>query len=385
MMAYPVRDSYSGYAQQYSTYQPRAHHTQPAAASSLNINPYAGFAPAPQQQPYQQPPSRSPQSSDSPVTEDGSRPSLPSISNLLGIADGDRTSHDGGTSDCIGETSVNLADPYSASQQAQQQTQQAQQQAQQQQQQQAISAEQRQRASYPSHDLSSSQRNAIPPTPPLRNDSVIESSYSSSNIPTGSSLSAQPYFMGSGLNNLDADHQRVVQANFMKRHSIPSQPNTSPYGTSPYTTSPYHSSPGAMSNGSYYSPTDPAYPSSSIYQQQQRPLPSNFPPPAPAVQSMQSTPSLPTTNPWEHHHYISASSQATFPQSQDRYICQTCNKAFSRPSSLKIHSHSHTGEKPFKCPHAGCGKAFSVRSNMKRHERGCHTGMGGMGGSSHLG
>ncbi|KAF2479666.1 hypothetical protein BDY17DRAFT_257147, partial [Neohortaea acidophila] len=55
-----------------------------------------------------------------------------------------------------------------------------------------------------------------------------------------------------------------------------------------------------------------------------------------------------------------------------RYICTTCAKAFSRPSSLKIHSHSHTGEKPFKCSHAGCTKAFSVRSNMKRHERGCH-------------
>jgi uncharacterized Zn-finger protein len=82
-------------------------------------------------------------------------------------------------------------------------------------------------------------------------------------------------------------------------------------------------------------------------------------------------------NPWQHHHYISPSSAASFPQSQDRYICQTCNKAFSRPSSLRIHSHSHTGEKPFKCPHQGCGKAFSVRSNMKRHERGCHSFEGG--------
>lgn len=61
---------------------------------------------------------------------------------------------------------------------------------------------------------------------------------------------------------------------------------------------------------------------------------------------------------------------------QDRYQCPTCSKAFSRPSSLRIHSHSHTGEKPFICPRMGCGKAFSVRSNMKRHERGCHVGMG---------
>jgi uncharacterized Zn-finger protein len=78
-------------------------------------------------------------------------------------------------------------------------------------------------------------------------------------------------------------------------------------------------------------------------------------------------------NPWQHHHYMNPSHGAAFPQSQDRYICQICSKAFSRPSSLRIHSHSHTGEKPFKCPHAGCGKAFSVRSNMKRHERGCHS------------
>ncbi|KAJ6066562.1 uncharacterized protein N7446_003599 [Penicillium canescens] len=70
----------------------------------------------------------------------------------------------------------------------------------------------------------------------------------------------------------------------------------------------------------------------------------------------------------------SPSTAAPFQQNHDRYICRTCHKAFSRPSSLRIHSHSHTGEKPFRCTHAGCGKAFSVRSNMKRHERGCHSG-----------
>ncbi|GME24221.1 zinc finger protein [Neofusicoccum parvum] len=98
-------------------------------------------------------------------------------------------------------------------------------------------------------------------------------------------------------------------------------------------------------------------------------LPFNLPSP-PAPVSLQTPGNLSS---WQHHHYTSALSAAAFPQSQDRYICQTCNKAFSRPSILRIHSQSHMGEKPFKCPHAGCGNAFSVRSNMKRHERACHT------------
>lgn len=53
----------------------------------------------------------------------------------------------------------------------------------------------------------------------------------------------------------------------------------------------------------------------------------------------------------------------------DRYVCQYCMKAFSRPSSLRIHIYSHTGEKPFACPEPDCGRKFSVQSNMRRHLR----------------
>jgi uncharacterized Zn-finger protein len=105
---------------------------------------------------------------------------------------------------------------------------------------------------------------------------------------------------------------------------------------------------------------------------QQRPLPANFPPPMPGHAPPPIDPQMGPT--WQHHHYYPPANPPSYPHTQERYICPTCSKPFSRPSSLKIHTYSHTGEKPYKCKHEGCGKHFSVRSNMKRHEKGCHGG-----------
>ena len=212
----------------------------------------------------------------------------------------------------------------------------------------------------------------LPPTPPLRPNSGFDGSHQS---PSTSSRSS---YAGNAINNVEPHSQRQPQPSAIEPYPVARLPSQSPYANSPFV-----NSPSGASTYSYPSPANHPPTSGGLYYP--RPLPAAYPPPELPVTLSNSHHSSPIdpTNTWQHqhHHYISPSSSAAFAgQSQDRYICQTCNKAFSRPSSLRIHSHSHTGEKPFKCQHEGCGKAFSVRSNMKRHERGCHGG--GSPGSS---
>ncbi|KAF2088152.1 hypothetical protein K490DRAFT_40169 [Saccharata proteae CBS 121410] len=55
--------------------------------------------------------------------------------------------------------------------------------------------------------------------------------------------------------------------------------------------------------------------------------------------------------------------------SQKKHKCKVCDKRFTRPSSLQTHMYSHTGEKPFACEVEGCGRHFSVVSNLRRHRK----------------
>lgn len=55
------------------------------------------------------------------------------------------------------------------------------------------------------------------------------------------------------------------------------------------------------------------------------------------------------------------------PQKPGKYVCDYCGRACAKPSVLKKHIRSHTGERPYPC--VPCGFAFKTKSNLYKHRK----------------
>ncbi|GAB0090991.1 Zinc finger protein 1 [Sergentomyia squamirostris] len=59
------------------------------------------------------------------------------------------------------------------------------------------------------------------------------------------------------------------------------------------------------------------------------------------------------------------------PEQEGQFVCDQCDKAFSKQSSLARHKYEHSGQRPYKC--AECPKAFKHKHHLTEHKR-LHSG-----------
>ncbi|XP_055524415.1 zinc finger protein 1 [Wyeomyia smithii] len=59
------------------------------------------------------------------------------------------------------------------------------------------------------------------------------------------------------------------------------------------------------------------------------------------------------------------------PDAEGQYVCDQCDKAFSKHSSLQRHKYEHSGQRPYKC--VECPKAFKHKHHLTEHKR-LHSG-----------
>uniref|UniRef100_A0A3B5AL27 C2H2-type domain-containing protein n=1 Tax=Stegastes partitus TaxID=144197 RepID=A0A3B5AL27_9TELE len=71
------------------------------------------------------------------------------------------------------------------------------------------------------------------------------------------------------------------------------------------------------------------------------------------------------------------------PQKPGKYVCDYCGRACAKPSVLKKHIRSHTGERPYPC--IPCGFSFKTKSNLYKHRKShAHSVKAGTNILSHL-
>ncbi|XP_058063208.1 zinc finger protein 1 [Anopheles bellator] len=69
------------------------------------------------------------------------------------------------------------------------------------------------------------------------------------------------------------------------------------------------------------------------------------------------------------HHQHQHQHQA--PDAEGQYVCDQCDKTFSKHSSLQRHKYEHSGQRPYKC--VECPKAFKHKHHLTEHKR-LHSG-----------